>query len=296
MDNNENEDSENNQENQRIYSRWEARKKINKLNQFHLTKEEKYLIRANDTELKNLVIKDLNKNIEELEKKIKAINESKKEGKTEEDISIQKKHKKRLIAKIQKLKKCLRDEGGINARIKLLKQKARKLRSTKNKIEKNLGNLKNSFKRCLNCKKRGHLVEDCPFKEINKEDNEDNLNTNDIICYNCGSYEHTLYKCDKPIDYNNLPYALCFRCKKRGHISANCPENENGIYVHGGSCFVCGAKDHLAKNCPEKQAKEEAYKVQKPKNKNKKNKFEDKSDNKNEKIKKQSLDIDEDEK
>ena len=37
---------------------------------------------------------------------IKAINESKKEGKTEEDISIQKKHKKRLIAKIQKLKKC----------------------------------------------------------------------------------------------------------------------------------------------------------------------------------------------
>jgi len=62
------------------------------------------------------------------------------------------------------LKKCLKDEGGINARIKLLKQKARKLRTTKKKIEENLGNLKNSFKRCLNCKKRGHVVEDCPFK------------------------------------------------------------------------------------------------------------------------------------
>ena len=62
-----------------------------------------------------------------------------------------------------------------------------------------------------------------------------------------------------------MPYALCFKCKKRGHISANCPENENGIYIHGGSCFVCGAKDHLAKNCPQKQAKEEAYKTQKPK-------------------------------
>ena len=187
---------------------------------------------------------------------------------------MQKKQKKRFIAKIQKLKKCLKDEGGINARIKLLKQKARKLRSTKRKIEEKLGNLKNSFKRCLNCKKRGHLVEDCPFKfnkNNNEDDDEQNINNNkDIICYNCGSYEHTLYKCDKPIDYNNLPYALCFKCNKRGHISANCPENENGIYIHGGACFVCGAKDHLAKNCPEKQAKEEAYKVQKPKNKNKK--------------------------
>ena len=75
-DKNEKENNENNQENQRIYSRWEARKKINKLNQFHLTKDEKYLIRANDEELKNLVIKDLNKNIEELEKKIKSINSS----------------------------------------------------------------------------------------------------------------------------------------------------------------------------------------------------------------------------
>jgi len=285
-DKNEKENNENNQENQRIYSRWEARKKINKLNQFHLTKDEKYLIRANDEELKNIVIKELNKNIEELEKKIKSINSTISQKNKEEDISLDKKHKKRLIAKIQKLKKCLKDEGGINARIKLLKQKARKLRSTKRKIEENLGNLKNSFKRCLNCKKRGHLVEDCPFKESNNENNEENENNNDIVCYNCGSYEHTLYKCDKPIDYNNLPYALCFKCKKRGHISANCPENENGIYVHGGACFVCGAKDHLAKNCPEKQAKEEAYKVQKPKKKNKKNKKENKEENESDKEKK----------
>ena len=265
----EKESEENNKDNQKIYSRWQARQKINKLNQFHLSKEEKYLIRANDEELRNLVIKELNKNIEELDKKIKSINTSKSEENTE-DLSLNKKRKKRLISKIQKLKKCLKDEGGINARIKLLKQKARKLRSTKKKIEENLGNLKNSFKRCLNCKKRGHLVEDCPFKEKNNDNEENNENNNDVICYNCGSYEHTLYKCDKPIDYNNLPYAMCFRCKKRGHISANCPENENGIYVHGGSCFVCGAKDHLAKNCPEKQAKEEAYKSQKPKKKSKK--------------------------
>ena len=291
------ENEQNNQENQRIYSRWQARQKINKLNQFHLSKEEKYLIRANDNELRDLVIKELTKNIEEIGKKIDLINKSKKE-KNAEDISSDKKKKKNLITKIQKLKKCLKDEGGINARIKLLKQKARKLRSTKKKVEENLGNLKNSFKRCLNCKKRGHLVEDCPFKQNNVDENNDN-NNNDVICYNCGSYDHTLYKCDKPIDYNNLPYALCFRCNKRGHISANCPDNENGIYVHGGSCFVCGAKDHLAKNCPEKQAKEEAYKVQKPKKNDKKEKkkkkfSEDKKEKKEEN--KEMNDIEEDEK
>ncbi len=213
--------------------------------------------------------------IKKIQKKIKKI------------LTLIKNHKKRYIAKLQKLKKCLKDEGGINARIKLLKQKARKLRTTKKKIEENLGNLKNSLKRCLNCKTHGHVVEDYPFK--NDENNEDSKgNNNDkAICYNCGSHDHGLYKCDKPVDYNNLPYALCFKCKKRGHISANCPENENGIYIHGGSCFVCGAKDHLAKNCPQKQAKEEAYKSQRPKKeKNDENKKNAEKKEKIDKIKK----------
>ena len=280
-------DNENQNQNTRVYSRWHTRQKINKLNQFHLSKEDKYLIRANDKELRELVIKELKTNIEKIEKKLKDISDKKNSEKNKEDIDSDKKHKKRYIAKLQKLKKCLKDEGGINARIKLLKQKARKLRTTKKKIEENLGNLKNSLKRCLNCKKRGHVVEDCPFK--NDENNEDSKgnNNDEAICYNCGSHDHGLYKCDKPVDYNNLPYALCFKCKKRGHISANCPENENGIYIHGGSCFVCGAKDHLAKNCPQKQAKEEAYKSQRPKKeKNDENKKNAEKKEKNDKIKK----------
>jgi len=280
-------DNENQNQNTRVYSRWHTRQKINKLNQFHLSKEDKYLIRANDKELRELVIKELKTNIEKIEKKLKDISDKKNSEKNKEDIDSDKKHKKRYIAKLQKLKKCLKDEGGINARIKLLKQKARKLRTTKKKIEENLGNLKNSLKRCLNCKKRGHVVEDCPFK--NDENNEDSKgnNNDEAICYNCGSHDHGLYKCDKPVDYNNLPYALCFKCKKRGHISANCPENENGIYIHGGSCFVCGAKDHLAKNCPQKQAKEEAYKSQRPKKeKNDENKKNAEKKEKIDKIKK----------
>ena len=67
MDEDKNENDK--QDNKIIYSRWEARKKINKLNQFHLSKDEKYLVRANDEELKNLVIKELNTKIEEYGKK-----------------------------------------------------------------------------------------------------------------------------------------------------------------------------------------------------------------------------------
>ena len=125
------------------------------------------------------------------------------------------------------------------------------MQRTKDKVEENLGKLKNSLKRCLKCKKRGHLAENCPFskEEEQMEDLKDKK-----ICYNCGSTEHNLYQCNLPVDYSNLKFALCFKCKQRGHISANCPMNENGIYFRGGSCFICGKKDHLAKNCPEKQA------------------------------------------
>ena len=64
-------DNENENQNTRVYSRWHTRQKINKLNQFHLSKEEKYLIRANDKELRELVIKELKTNIEKIEKKNK---------------------------------------------------------------------------------------------------------------------------------------------------------------------------------------------------------------------------------
>ena len=255
--------SEDNKESdtKKVYSRWQTKQKIKKLTQFSLSDNDKFLIKANDKELKNLVIKELNTKISDLEKQLTKL----KESKNSED---KKKHKKRIIAKISKLKKCLKDEGGINARIKLLKMKSRKLRSTKNKIDEKLGNLKNSLKKCLHCKKRGHLAEDCPLK--NETQNEENIK-NDAICYNCGSKDHNLYHCDKPVDYSNLPFAFCFKCQKKGHISSNCPENENGIYIHGGCCFICKAKDHLAKNCPQKQNKEEAFKAQKP-NKEKNNK------------------------
>ena len=229
-----------------------------------------------------MIIKELNTSISKFSDEIEEINTSlKQEKKDKEDEALlaKKKHKKYLIQKIKKLKKCLNDDSGINARVKLLKQKRHKLISKKKKIDESLGNLKNSLKRCLKCKKRGHLAENCPFDtNNNNSSNEDNKDEskpitqkkdNAKICYNCGSTEHGLYNCDKPIDYMNLPYAECFKCGGKGHISANCPQNENGIYIRGGSCFICHGKDHLAKNCPQKQMKEEAFKSKHNKKENK---------------------------
>lgn len=243
------------------FTRWQKKRKIKKLSEFKLSKEEKFLIKANDNEIKELVIQDINKGIEKNTEEIEKIN---KNLLTDKDNSKLKKHKKYLIQKLKKLKKCLNDEGGIAARIKLYKQKKHKLSSKKNKIEKTLGDLKSSLKRCLKCKKRGHLAENCPLNDDEKGEEDQDMQS-EKICYNCGSKDHSLYNCDKPIDYSNLPFALCFKCKKRGHISANCPENENGIYIRGGSCYICKGKDHLAKNCPQKQSKEEAFKSNKNK-------------------------------
>lgn len=244
----------------KTYSRWQTKLKLKKLNDFKLTKDDKFLIKATDSEIRELVINNLKMQIEKIEgEKVKAAKG--KVGKRPDEKEKLQKRKKHLQLKLNKLKKCLNDEGGIKARIRLIKKKQHKLRSTKTKIDKSLGQLKNTLKRCFKCKKRGHVAEECTYGNEENEANEgnDKDTSNSRICYNCGSSNHNLYSCDKPVDYSNLPFAECFKCKAKGHITANCPENENGIFIRGGSCFICKAKDHLAKNCPQKQFREDTF-------------------------------------
>jgi hypothetical protein len=273
--NNNKDDNINNNKKNKNYSNWETKQKIKKLNKFSLTKEDKFLLNANDNEIKDLVIKEIKKNLKRISNEIDTINQhlQNKNNIDNKNLLKEKKHKKYLKIKQKKLKLVLEDEGAIKSRMKLLKLKKRKLNTKKIKIEKNLGNLKDSLKRCLKCKKRGHLAKNCPLNENNNNDdnniaNKNNTNNNNI-CYNCGSNKHGLYECDKPIDYSNLPFAECYICKKKGHISANCPNNKNGIYIRGGSCYICNSKEHLAKNCPQKHIKEDAYKLNKKNNDNK---------------------------
>lgn len=246
----------------KTYSKWQTKLKLKKLNDFKLSKEDKFLIKATDNEIREIVINNLKTQIEKIqEKKSKTVKAT--IGKPTEEKAKLQKRKKHLHMKLSKLKKCLNDEGGIKARMRLIKKRQHRLRSTKTKIDKSLGQLKNTLKRCFKCKKRGHVAEECTYG--NENENNDDNNDKDKhtqpsrICYNCGSLEHNLYSCGKPVDYSNLPFAECFKCKAKGHITANCPENENGIFIRGGSCFICKGKDHLAKNCPQKQIREEAF-------------------------------------
>lgn len=111
---------------------------------------------------------------------------------------------------------------------------------------------KSKFAICLGCRKRGHLLKNCP--EAKKEVG---------ICFNCGSSGHALRACPKPRG-PVLKFAKCFVCGNTGHISRECPENANGLYPKGGCCHICLQKTHLVKDCP-LRTEEDAAKYRKRK-------------------------------
>mmetsp|Transcript_12442 Transcript_12442/g.15579 ORF Transcript_12442/g.15579 Transcript_12442/m.15579 type:complete len:180 (-) Transcript_12442:8-547(-) len=91
---------------------------------------------------------------------------------------------------------------------------------------------------CYMCRKKGHTAAECTDGSV-------------LICYRCGSTEHTLNSCRKKGD--GLPYAKCFVCGEMGHLASSCEKNQNGIFVKGGACRECGGNDHIALNCPVKE-------------------------------------------
>ena len=155
----------------KVYSRWKTKYKIKKLSKFKISNDDKVLMRAKDTDLKKMVIEDLNKNLKKYKKEIEETNNKLKKLKNEEALSL-KKHKKYVLNKIRKIKKCLNDEGGINARVKLLKLKKRKLLITNKKITKSLENLKYTLSRDFKRQKRQNKEE----KEKNKKEEKNKTN------------------------------------------------------------------------------------------------------------------------
>ena len=121
-----------------------------------------------------------------------------------------------------------------------------------------------NFTTCLGCRKRGHFLKDCPFK--NSRGGNTAEVTAPIVCFNCGSAEHTLKNCTKGSGSKSgkLQFATCFVCKKVGHISRDCPENANGLYPNGGCCHICMQKTHLVRDCPEQtEADRERFQLEK---------------------------------
>lgn len=137
--------------------------------------------------------------------------------------------------------------------------------------DKAAGRKYNSNKICLNCRRKGHVVADCPNRK-NKSDDAD-FQPSRNICFKCGSDEHSLKMCKKlnqdekaliqkggRMNYAlfDLPHASCFICKQKGHLSGQCDQNENGLYVKGGCCRHCGSKRHLNQDCPELKKNQKA--------------------------------------
>ncbi len=106
---------------------------------------------------------------------------------------------------------------------------------------------------CLGCRERGHVLKNCPNKNVIKYD------ARNEICFNCGSKEHALRACPLPKKMGHLPFANCFICKNNGHIARDCPENPNGLYPNGGCCHICLQKTHLVRDCPERTEEDKEY-------------------------------------
>ena len=120
----------------------------------------------------------------------------------------------------------------------------RKVKYVDERLEKERDAISARFLVCLGCRKKGHLLKECPHKKKYDSRNE--------MCFNCGSYDHALRACPLERVSGLLPYASCFICKQNGHIARDCPENANGLYPKGGCCHICLQKSHLARDCPQR--------------------------------------------
>jgi zinc finger CCHC domain-containing protein 9 len=140
---------------------------------------------------------------------------------------------------------------------------------------------------CYNCRQPGHIAIKCPLMQekshVDETNNErtSNILVTELICYKCGSTEHSLSSCPKrrqrqstipksnnnnsnnTNDEDNLPFAMCFVCNQMGHLASQCPQNTKGIYVNGGCCRVCGSLRHLATDCPDNTNRRKSNESQK---------------------------------
>ena len=169
------------------------------------------------------------------------------------------KKRKRLFYKLAKLKKASEnpEEFLVDASQEQAKKDQDLQRRITKKKQKNsfqatlgVGPQKRHQKACLICKKVGHTMHECPESEFLQNEGVD-LNT--TLCYNCGRTDHTLKNCRKKRKAS-LPFAVCYVCKESGHIARECPKNEKGMYAKGGGCYICDSVRHKASECPNNPA------------------------------------------
>lgn len=176
----------------------------------------------------------------------------------ESNGEITKTQRRKIIKLSSKEEKTLSERQKLRLEVKEKKSRPKLTKEERKKkfqsaaLDEEREDNKSKFIFCLGCRKKGHLLKNCP--EAKKDVG---------ICFNCGSSGHALRACPKPRG-PTLKYAKCFVCGGAGHISRECPENANGLYPRGGCCHICLQKTHLVKDCPER-TEEDAAKYQKRK-------------------------------
>lgn len=188
--------------------------------------------------------------------------------------------RRRIFARLGELKAALRGETTVGGNIAPPENpKPKRVRQAEPKETPKINEaMKNVL--CLCCRQFGHRLNDCPEKKklekaeaaanATEEPLEDKVEektvhpfraprtVTTIICYNCGSNEHSLKNCQKPRPSDgSMPFATCFVCKQSGHLSSACDQNLTGIYPQGGGCRTCGSVMHLQRDCKIYLAKQE---------------------------------------
>jgi len=161
--------------------------------------------------------------------------------------------KKEDVKRLKKLYFDMKKKGIPRTEIDVLIKKER--RNAENELAR--------FKKkvCLNCRKEGHWLAQCPLASndgiVQKSKNNEELKPNSGLCFKCGSLEHTSKECKSKLKGENaFRFAVCFICKEQGHLAKACPDNPKGLYPNGGGCVFCGSVEHLKADCVRKVEKD----------------------------------------
>ncbi|KAL3623471.1 hypothetical protein CASFOL_032287 [Castilleja foliolosa] len=93
---------------------------------------------------------------------------------------------------------------------------------------------------CFICSKKGHLVADCPNRNVE-------VDLASTLCLKCGNTGHDMFSCVNNYDPEDLKAIECYICRKADHL---CCAGDKTILI-GASCYNCGQSDHFGLECTE---------------------------------------------